>query len=345
MIRRFPFLEKMPIWLRLSIQRHFWPITVSNITGLVSTKGDEVHGYLISIPMTAAEMLKDKARARRHIRRATRLARNKGAKIAGLGALTSSLSRGGLDLVDIPGISITTGHAYTGHTVTKTLLARLKEVRVPYESSLCTIAIVGAAGSVGSISAEILASKSVKNLLLVDLERKMDAVHSLREKLTSRHPELTVECSQDMTTLKRAVGVITATNAPDALIRSEYITPGTILVDDAQPSDISPELYDRDDIVVLEAGAVYTPGISSNFNMGLADKYDNFCCLAEVLILASRKHTHNFVVNRATLKDVEHIKEGGEALGFTLARPQNELGLVSQDKIAHVGELARARVS
>lgn len=343
MIRRFPFLEKTPPWFKRAIQRHFWPVTVSKVTGLTSEGGEEVSGYVISIPMTAAEMLKDRPRAKKHIRRAMRLARNKGAKIVGLGALTSSLSRGGLDLVDIPGVSVTTGHAYTGYTVTEALLSQLKRASVPYTTDACTIAIVGAAGSVGSISAEILAAKGVQKLLLIDIERKLDAVHELREKLTSRHPDLTVECTQDMSSLKEATGVITATNAPDALVRGSHIAPGTIIVDDAQPSDISEELHDRDDVLVLEAGAVHTPGISTNFNMGLAGKYDNFCCLAEVLILASRRHEHNFVINRATLEDVEHIQEGGKNLGFTLAQAQNEHGLVSDEKIAHVGNLAKAR--
>jgi len=342
MVRRFAFLAKAPKWVRKGIQHYFWPVTVSKITGLISNiENAEVPGFVISIPMTADEMLKHRERAKKQIVRATRLARNKGAKIVGLGALTSSLSRGGLDLLGVPGIAVTTGHAYTGHTVTETLLRQLRNAQVSLDT--CPIAIVGAAGSVGSISAEILVQAGITTLYLVDIDRKMDAVKDLTDRLTATHSNISIDYGSDMAVLKKAVGIITATNTPDALVKDIHVSPGTILVDDAQPSDISPELYDKDDVVVLEAGAVRTPNISSNFNMGLANRNDNFCCLAEVLILASNKHVHNFVINRATLKDVDHIKKGGDALGFTLADPQNEHGLVAPEKIAHVATLLRAR--
>ncbi|MBF05547.1 hypothetical protein CL644_02465 [bacterium] len=344
MHRRFPFLAKTPAWLKRLIQHYFWPITVSHITGLRSVESEEeIPGFVITIPMTANEMLKNRERAKKQIIRATTLARNKGSKIVGLGALTSSLSRGGLDLLGINGIAVTTGHAYTGYTVTQTLLKQLDNAQINYKEKNHTIAIVGAAGSVGSISAEILVHSGVESLLLIDIDRKMESVNNLKTQLLSLDQNLKIECSTNMGALKNALGVITATNAPDTLVKDKHISAGTIIVDDAQPSDISPELYDREDVLVLEAGAVHTPNISTNFNMGLANRNDNFCCLAEVLILASKKHVHNFVINRATLSDVEHIRKGGDELGFTLAKAQNEHGVIPKEKIQRVASLAQKR--
>lgn len=342
--KKFPFLAKSPLWLQRLIEHHFWPVTVSKITGLTSlVDKTPVEGFVVSIPMTASEMMANKDVALRHIRRATKFARNKGAKIIGLGALTSSLSRGGLDLVDIQGISVTTGHAYTGHTVTSALLNQLREARIDFNSAACVVGIVGAAGSIGSISAELLAAAGVRKLVLIDIDRKMPAVEELRHRLRGEYSHLEIQCTQDMSTLRNTIGVITATNTPDALVRSEHITDGTIIVDDAQPTDIAPELLDRDAVLVLEAGAVHTPNISSNFDMGLAGKHDNFCCLAEVLILAAHHHTHNFVINRATIADVQHIQKGGDELGFTIASPQNEKGLIPKEKIAFVHQHVQAR--
>lgn len=344
MERRFPFLAHAPRWMQRSIQHYFWPVTVSTITGLKdSTTKEDVTGYVISIPMTAPEMLLHRKRALSHIRRAVKLARNKGAKIVGLGALTSSLSRGGLDLVDIPGIAVTTGHAYTGHIVTQTLLQHLRTINSPHRSGE-VIGIVGAAGSVGSLSAELLAEDGATSLLLIDTERKLPLVKELVEKLKDKHPDLSVTITSDMTTLRKALGIVTATNTPEALLKDVHVAPGTIVVDDAQPTDISPELFQREDILILEAGAVHTPDISTNFNMGLADRHDNFCCLAEVLILASQKHVHNFVIHRATVSDVAHVVQGGDKLGFTLAHPQNEHGILSKEYISSVLELTKARL-
>ena len=336
MERRFPFLKAAPQWTRTVIQYFFWPVTVSSITGLqnIETK-ESISGYVISIPMTASMMLRHRKRAKKQVRRAVRLARNKGAKIVGLGALTSSLTRGGMDLVDIPGIGITTGHAYTGHTVSQALLTHLKALGNPHKKG-ATLAVVGAAGSIGSISAELLANSGARSLLLVDIPRKLEKVSELATRIAASHEEVAIEVTSDLELLRTCIGVVTATNAPEALIRGDHICDGTIIVDDAQPSDISPELYTRENVLVLEAGAVHTPGITTNFNMGLADRYDNFCCLAEVLILAANKHTHNFIINRATLDDIAHIAEKGRELGFTLARPQNEKGAISSDYVEHV---------
>jgi predicted amino acid dehydrogenase len=99
-------------------------------------------------------MLDDRNLAVAKILQALRMARNKGAKIVALGALTSSVSHGGLLLKDkVSGVHITTGHAYTGINVTETLQKICEKLDIDIRNR--TVAVVGATGSIGSISAEI----------------------------------------------------------------------------------------------------------------------------------------------------------------------------------------------
>ena len=332
--RKFPFLKYLPKWGLRLFEQHWWPTTVSEITGLKKQGSNEdIRGFVISIPMTAEYMLKDREHALAQIRRATVLARNKGAKIIGLGALTASLSAGGRNLTDIEGILITTGHTYTGYTVTNTLLHTYRDMGINYQT--VTVAIVGAAGSIGSTSAKLLAQKGVPRLILIDVERKLDAVKELATEITKQYSSTSITVTHTISAAREATGVITATNAPDALVRDEHIADGTIIVDDAQPSDISEELFDRPKVLVLEAGAVRTPGISTNFNMGLVHREDNFCCLAEVLILASHRWNTS-TVGSVSIETVVKIAKMGDAMNFTFSQPSNERGLIASEQFAAV---------
>lgn len=340
-LRKLPFLRPFPHSVRLAFQRYWFPGTVSPITGLTAKDGTPIPGYVISIPMAADLMLKERDRALAQIRRAVMLARNRGANIVGLGALTSSLTRGGLALTDIEGVAITTGHAFTGHTVSQTMLAYMRFCDV--EPQTTSVAIVGAAGSIGSTTALLLHEAGVRSFVLIDLARKHDRVRALEEQLKQLG---TVSCTitDDISVVSSCVWIVTATNTPEALIRREHVMPGTVIVDDAQPSDVDEALFHVSDVLVASAGAVATPGIRSNFPMGLMGPEENYCCLAEVLLLAHEKRDTHFVLERATLEHVHQIAAAGKELGFTVAPFQNEHGYIESDKLENVKRLVRERM-
>lgn len=340
-LRKLPFLRSLPLWMRLAFQRYWFPGTVSPITGLTAKDGSIIPGYVISIPMAADLMLKERERALLQIRRAVMLARNRGAKIVGLGALTSSLTRGGLALTDIEGVAITTGHAFTGHTVSQTMLAYMRLCDVAPHTA--TVTIVGAAGSIGSTTALLLHEAGVRSFVLVDLARKHDRVHAL-EKQLAQLGDVSCVVTDDISVVSSSVWIVTATNTPEALIRREQVTPGTVIVDDAQPSDVDEALFHVRDVLVASAGAVLTPGIRSNFPMGLMGPEENYCCLAEVLLLAHDKRDTHFVLERATLDHVHQVAAAGKELGFTVAPFQNEHGYIEPEKLEHVKRLVRERM-
>jgi predicted amino acid dehydrogenase len=339
--RKYPFAKYFPKFLVLFVMKHLWPITLSKVTGLTHVEeGHDVHGYVLGITMTADQMLKNRSYALKKIRQAAFLARGKGAKIIGLGGLTSSLSKGGLDLLDIP-INVTTGHAYTAYNVCQTLFKISEIVDIP-ENKL-KVAVVGAAGSVGSTSSLLLARHNYASITLIDLKRKHGAFEELFPKMKKINPDVQINISDSIKDIRDCDLVITATNAAEALVTPELVRPGMIIVDDAQPSDIHPDVLKLADVLVLEAGIVHTPNIHSNFNYGLKSKTDNFCCMAELLILASFAWDKHYVINRATLDHVDEISEMGKKLGFTVAAFQNFMESISHDKIEHVKAVARQK--
>ncbi len=330
--RKYPIFDILPNWFIDQFALFFWPVILSRVTGLRSHKsGQELTGYVMTIPMTAHQMIEHRSLALKRILEACTLAERKGVKILGLGALTSSVTKGGLDLVNKTTVNITTGHAYTAYNVTQNVFHIISHYDLPVEK--ITVAIVGAAGSVGSTSAKLIARKGIRKILLIDLERKHGSFEALRQELLSLNPNIEIVFSKHIGDIKEAHFVIAATNAPEALIKNEDLSPGTIVVDDAQPSDVAPEVLDRHDVLAIEAGVTHTPHVNSHFNFGLKDKHDNFCCMAEVLILASQEWNEHYVINRATLDLVDEISALGEKLGFHIGAFQNFKEIIKKDKI------------
>lgn len=330
--KKYPLLKFFHASLIEFFLLKFWPpVFVARITGLKSDGGDPINGCVISIPLTARQMMEHRTVASKKILDATIFAQKFGAKIIGLGALTSSLSKGGLDLIDRVDINITTGHAYTAYNVTKNIFELCHILNL--DKTKITVAIVGAAGSIGSTSARVLARAGYQNLLLIDLERKHHFFKKLESDLKNFNKGINIKFSHQIKDIVNADVIITATNAPEALVEASDLKAGAIVVDDAQPSDISEDVFEREDVLVVSAGVVHTPNIETHFNFGLADKFDNFCCLAELLILASHKWNKHYIIDRAAVESVDEIAEWGKALGFQLAKFQNPRGLISAEKL------------
>lgn len=342
--RKIPFLSVLPRSVMRFFELYWFPTHVAPITGLKTESGEHISGFVLSIPMTAQMMLEQRDDALRQIRKALVSAKHRGAKIVGLGGLTSSLTHGGLKLLDIPGLAITTGHAYTVFNVFSTAEACI--VRSGVAKNHVEVAVVGAAGSVGTMTSQLLVRDGVTHITLIDIERKLDAVHRLRDTLLQLNRNVRIAVTSDVSVLRKMHVIITATNAPDALIKDEHVVSGTIIIDDAQPSDVSDEIFDRKDVLVLAAGAVSTPGIHTHFHVGLHGQDVNYCCLAEVLALASEKRVDHFVIDRATLSHIDEIAVIGKRLSFAISPFQNEQhGHISDTHVSHVFRLVKDRAN
>lgn len=338
--RKYPFFRHFPESFLLFFLRHFWPVVLSRVTGLKSLKtGKEIKGYIITIPLTAQQMLDDRKLTKRKIIQAIKLGEKLGVRITGLGALISSITKGGLDLINNINSNITTGHAYTAYIVTSNLFNLLDLFKINKNKAL--VAIVGAAGSIGSTSAQILARAGIKNLLLIDVERKNHFIEDLIPKLAALNKDINIKVSYKIEPVKKADFIITATNVPEAVIKAKDLKSGAIIIDDAQPSDVSPEVFERTDVLVVEGGLVHTSGINNHFNFGLKDKYDNYACFGETMLLATQEWEGHYVVNRANLELVDNIAEYANRVGFRVAEFQNFIEVISEHKLSLIKNIVK----
>lgn len=345
LIRKFPLLKFLPHkvidWIAITLP----PIIVSKITGLVGKDGKPIDGYIIGITITARQMIEHRDKSRAKIIQACKFAEKKGVGIIGLGALTASLSKGGLDILPhVTTLGVTTGRAYTTKTVTDYVKACVEQFG--YDKKNVKLAIVGAGGSIGSSCAKLLATWGIRNMLFVDLEKRAEQLRNTVEGMKGIHGDLNIDISHAITAIKDYDIIITATNAPEALIRTEDISPGTIIINDAQPSDVPKSvIQERKDILVIEGGIIRTPGIKCNFNLGLVDREDTFCCLGEVLVLAHNNQFKHFATGELQEHLVGEIEAMSHGLGFSISQFQNDVQrYIPTEQIEHVKEIIASKI-
>lgn len=319
--RKYPFAKYLPTKLVEILIRHLWPIVGSRVTGLKDDHGNEIPGWIVICPLSAHQLIENRKLAKKRILQTIRLAEHLGAHVVGLGALTSSVTNGGLDIADKTSALLVTGRTMTAIAVSEYLSRILSILGESLEQQ--KIAIIGAGGSVGTASALLFVRKGAKHLTLIDLEKKSERMERLIKNLLGDRGDLIAKKSHHIGDIKDADIIITATNAPEALVTSDDVTPGSIVIDDAQPSDIHPEVIQRDDILVVFGGIVKTPHIYSHFNFSIAEKDENFSCLAETMLLVKAGIAHNFALGHITVNQLELIEELAKKEHFESASFQN----------------------
>lgn len=310
----------------------FWPIRASRVTGVKSLKdGRDLDGWVVICPLTAKQLVNNRELALTRIKQTITLAERYGAGIVGLGGLTSSVTKGGLDLVEHTKAGLATGRALTPLIVSQFALDGVQ--LAGWDLAKINIAVIGAAGSIGGGSALLLVRAGARKIILIDLERKRDRLLEVEKKLHAVAKEIDVTISHDISVIRQTNLIITATSATEALITSAHISPKTLIVDDAQPSDVHGDVLARSDVVTVQGGAVKTPGIMTHFPMGFSEKDENFSCFAEVVTLAAHGRFDDFSVGYVKEEEIEGIEGLAKDLGIRRGNFQNHLKVYTEDEV------------
>jgi len=146
------------------VAENFDPFVVGD-AHVVSKTGQTAYGEFIIVPRTAGELAQmPYYDAMSEIKAAAQLAKERGAKIIGLGAYTSVVTRGGLYLKDDELPALTTGNSYTAFAAKQSIETALKMTGRDLSTS-CAV-VVGATGSIGR-AISIMLSQDVEKLTLV----------------------------------------------------------------------------------------------------------------------------------------------------------------------------------
>jgi len=341
--RKFPLLGKVLTERQIDFFSTFFPpVYISEITGIVSqATGKEIKGWFVACPLTPRRMLELPERVvYRKIIQTGRMAERLGAKILGLGAFTSVVGDGGITVAKALDVPVTTGDSYTVAIAVDALREAARLMEIPLASA--TVAVVGATGAIGRISAALLAREAGEVYLI---GRRQHALEAARADVAAAGARAVLHVSTDMRDLRHAQLILTVTSALDAVIEPEHLQPGSVVCDVARPRDVAAHVAAaRDDVLVIDGGMVEVPGpVDFHFDFGFPPG-KAYACMAETMVLALEGRFEDYTVGKAlSLARVEEIARLASKHGFRLSGFRSFEKAVTAEHIARVRALAQER--
>ncbi|MCL5292991.1 MAG: shikimate dehydrogenase [Actinobacteria bacterium] len=334
---RYKIARKAPPKIIAGIVRRRRPSVLSEISGIKSITGTEARGWFVAVPFLPNQFfeLREKYVIDKIIK-ATEVAREAGARIVGLGAFTALVGDSGREIAKLAKLPITTGNTYTVATAIQGTKKAAEMMGIDLSSSV--LAVVGATGSIGRASCEMLAPE-VGELRLVG--RNLDRLSALGDRFRPIAKSISVHT--DVSAIKEADVVISVTGAADAIIKASDIKPGAVVCDVARPRDVSKVVArSRKDVLVIDGGVVRIPGaVDFHFDFGLPVGMA-LACMAETMILALERRYECYTLGKEiTVEKILEMEAMAVRNDFKLAALRSFEKALSEDQINRIRENAK----
>lgn len=325
---------------------HAPPLVYSEVKGIKSPCGAEAEGWLITVGGTPKEMLSHSAEfTYKRLLAAAKMAEKLGAQIMGLGAFTKVVGDAGITVARRSDIPITTGNSYSASGAlwaAADAMKRLKLVETPKNGGKISAKsmVIGATGSIGSVSARLLAMAFDEVYIA---GRNMKTLEKLKKSMLEDTPDAKITCTTDPDVhLGQMDVVVTSTSgAGKKILDITKVKPGCVITDVARPLDLPPsEVAKRPDVLVIESGEIEVPGKLDMRSIKLPDNVV-FACMAETIVLALEGRFEVFTIGRNTeWEKVKEIYKMGLKHGMKLAAISGVNGVYTDEDIQRVRDLA-----
>ncbi len=324
------------------------PQVYCKMENIVSPTGAEAEGWLLFVGGTPREMLSHSPEfTYRRLLGAARMAEKMGAQIMGLGAFTKVVGDAGVTVARRATIPITTGNSYSASGAlwaAHDAMQRMGLVPVPPKGQRvkAKTMVIGASGSIGSVSARLLAMAFDE---VVIAGRDMKKLEQLKASILEDTPDANIVCSTDYDSLLGDMDmIVTSTSgAGKKILDITKVKPGCVITDVARPLDLPPEeVAKRPDVLVIESGEIELPTpVKGMKSIGLP-KNVIYACLAETIVLALEGRFEVFTIGRDTeWEKVKEIYKLGLKHGMKLSAISGVNGVFSDEDIAKVVALAK----
>jgi fatty aldehyde-generating acyl-ACP reductase len=331
--RKLKFMQNMPEGIIEGMVKKLPPLKVSHITG-VKSEYSETEGWFVGCPLTTKQMIQlPEEYVINKIIKTGKLAEKLGAKILGLGAFTAVVGDAGITIAKNLNIPVTTGNSYTVATAIEGTKKASEIMGKNIKNA--EVLVIGASGSIGKVCAQILA-RDCRFMTLAG--RHTEKLEKVADKIL-KDTGLSVKTTSNVkNAVKKADVIITVTSSLDAIIEAEDLKPGAVVCDVSRPRDVSKEVAEkRDDVLIIEGGVVEVPGdVNFNFNFGFSPK-TSYACMAETMMLSLEGRYESFTLGRdLTVEQIEEINRIADKHGFKLAGFRSFEREVTQEKIEQI---------
>ena len=331
-----------------TLAAHMPPMVYCKMENIVSPTGAEAEGWLITVGGTPKEMLaRSPEFTYRRLLAAADMAEKLGAQIMGLGAFTKVVGDAGVTVARRARIPITTGNSYSASGAlwaAADAMKRMGLVKLHPQTKkvMAKTMVIGATGSIGSVSARLLAMAFQQ---VVIAGRDLAKLEQLKASILQDTPDADVVCSNHYDELLGEMDmIVTSTSgAGKKILDIMKVKPGCVITDVARPLDLPPEeVAKRPDVLVIESGEIELPTqVKGLKSIGLPPNVI-YACLAETIVLALEGKFEVFTIGRDTeWPKVKEIYRLGLKHGMKLAAISGAKGVYSDEDIARVVALAR----
>ncbi len=331
-----------------SLAAHMPPMVYCKMENIVSPTGAEAEGWLISVGGTPKEMLaRSPEFTYRRLLHAAKIAEGLGAQIMGLGAFTKVVGDAGVTVARRSRLPITTGNSYSASgalwaAADAMRRMNLVDIRKGNKRVPAKTMVIGATGSIGSVSARLLAMAFDEVVLA---GRDIKKLEELKASILLDTPDAKVVCSTNYDELLGDMDmIVTSTSgAGKKILDITKVKPGCVITDVARPLDLPPEeVAKRPDVLVIESGEIELPTkVKGMKSIGLPPNVI-YACLAETIVLALEGRFEVFTVGRDTeWEKVKEIYRLGLKHGMKLSAISGVKGVYSDEDIAQVVALAK----
>lgn len=311
------------------------------IKGVRSEKnGREVEGLIYTVTETPKKLLeKNPATIYNKLINLCHKASEKGASIIGLGAYTKIVGDAGITVANQSPIPVTTGNSLSACATlwaAKWALEKLKFVKRDPVTKIYQgkCMIIGATGSIGAVSAKVLA-KQWKHLVLV--APRAYKLLELRDEIKeiAPHCQIDVATGPDMHAKDCDLIITTTSSRGEKILDIMNVRPGCVICDVSRPFDIKEEdAIKRPDVLVIASGEVQLPGsVKMNVDLGLEGKIV-YACLAETALLAMEGKLECFTLGRnISYENVIEIDRLSHEHGVRLSCVMGHNGFITDEEI------------
>ncbi len=331
-----------------SLAAHMPPMVYCKMENIVSPSGAEAEGWLISVGGTPKEMLaRSPEFTYRRLLQAAKMAEQMGAQIMGLGAFTKVVGDAGITVARRARIPVTTGNSYSASGALWAAADAMKRMGLVKQGvngkrTQAKTMVIGATGSIGSVSARLMAMAFEE---VVIAGRDMKKLEELKASMLLDTPDAKITCSINYDELLHEMDmIVTSTSgAGKKILDITKVKPGCVITDVARPLDLPPEeVAKRPDVLVIESGEIELPTkVRGMKSIGLPNNVI-YACLAETIVLALEGRFEVFTIGRDTeWEKVKEIYKLGIRHGMKLAAISGVKGVYSDDDIAKVVALAQ----
>jgi acetylornithine/succinyldiaminopimelate/putrescine aminotransferase/predicted amino acid dehydrogenase len=305
---------------------------------ITSADGEEVFVTAIGLAFTPEAIMDsfrrgEAAWAIELCERGVDLARDLGCSVLGFGGYTSIVTDNLRAIVE-DRMALTSGNSLTSAAALEALFA---EAEAQGLSNL-HLGVLGAVGNIGAVLADV-ASDRVQRMTLVGrkgsrrrLARRAESIKVGRDERAQRlggpdSGELVLEIAEDLGALCSCNLILSATNAPEPVIRAEHVGQDfpVVICDVAAPRDVSPCAEALPNVRYLKGGIVRLPRGQQLGIPGLRlEAGQLYGCLAETLILGLSGYGDDFSYGALTAAHVRRAAQLAARHGFRLGASDAE---------------------